>query len=684
MSQEDDDNPDWDDIIPEHFRKEMEEKQRMRELEDMYLPPRRKTQAKNHAQEASHSSTHTSSSKRERGSGGKKRKKAKVEVVSDEEDEDAAAASEESENEDRPRKRGRPSNKERLLNFTDAELRRFIKSYKKFPAPLKRLDSIASDADLTDKSQNELRKLGELLRKRCVAFMADHKDIEPPANEVKKRGARAGFSVKFGGASFNAKTLWTCEEELRPLDEVVPSGRDDRQRWMLEFKTRPANFDVDWGQREDSHLLVGIYQYGMGSWDAMKADGALELADKILVEGEMKPQAKHLQTRAEYLLKVIRKNLDLRKNGKKVRKPRKNKVKTDQAATAAAAAVAVTTAAGGSRDGNQSLDDISSSNDDKKESPGGGGGGNSHFGGTMATAAARKEMGDSLATADLHHNHHHHHPNSNASLTMDENSRDGTMTCPREKQRKLVKKEKRKARNSEGPMHFTANNEPRALTVLGDLDPTVFNECKEKMRPVKKALKALDNPDQSLSAPEQVAHTTECLLSIGKQIDESLRVYTDAERVKEWRSNLWYFVSKFTEFDANKLFKLYKRALKKSTGEVDGEEQDAEPRAGGSGSHHNGGGAGSDTDAKEMRSFNKKSSHYAEASEKRLKHEERRKWDEYSDMEGGSKHRSRGSEAGSPLHSARHAAPTDRGRVPLPYPADGHREARPYPEDRWR
>lgn len=27
-----------------------------------------------------------------------------------------------------------------------------------------------------------------------------------------------------------------------------------------------------------------------------------------------------------------------------------------------------------------------------------------------------------------------------------------------------------------GPMHFTANNEPRALDVLGDLDPSVFEE----------------------------------------------------------------------------------------------------------------------------------------------------------------------------------------------------------------
>lgn len=29
-------------------------------------------------------------------------------------------------------------------------------------------------------------------------------------------------------------------------------------------------------------------------------------------------------------------------------------------------------------------------------------------------------------------------------------------------------------------------------------------------------------------------------------------------------SNLWYFVSKFTEFEPKKLFKLYKHALKKT------------------------------------------------------------------------------------------------------------------------
>lgn len=55
------------------------------------------------------------------------------------------------------------------------------------------------------------------------------------------------------------------------------------------------------------------------------------------------------------------------------------------------------------------------------------------------------------------------------------------------------------------------------------------------MRPVKKALKALDNPDQSLSEAEQVRHTRVCLLQIGEQINVCLKDYSDPETIKEWR-----------------------------------------------------------------------------------------------------------------------------------------------------
>lgn len=100
-----------------------------------------------------------------------------------------------------------------------------------------------------------------------------------------------------------------------------------------------------------------------------------------------------------------------------------------------------------------------------------------------------------------------------------------------------------------------------------------FLQCKEKMRPVKKALRALDNPDQTLSENEQVTRTRACLTQIGNQIDICLEAYADQEKKIEWRSNLWYFVSKFTNFDAKQLYRLYKYGLKKNTEAKEGKKE---------------------------------------------------------------------------------------------------------------
>jgi chromodomain-helicase-DNA-binding protein 1 len=55
------------------------------------------------------------------------------------------------------------------------------------------------------------------------------------------------------------------------------------------------------------------------------------------------------------------------------------------------------------------------------------------------------------------------------------------------------------------------------------------------MRPVKKSLKALDNPPQSMSEAEQVQHTQQCLLHIGEHIDKCLTDIPDPERNRVWR-----------------------------------------------------------------------------------------------------------------------------------------------------
>lgn len=231
----------------------------------------------------------------------------------------------------------------------------------------------------------------------------------------------------------------------------------------------------------------------MGSWEQIKMDPSLEISEKILSNEDKKPQAKHLQTRAEYLLKVLKKNLDMKKGvakPKRQRKLRESKALTKEIIE---------------------NDDISSGDD-----------------ATNNTNASGTSVQKKIA----------HIPKLPApvktSSKSDDDQEENSQDKLDRKEKKKLKKQKKKVQEA-GPMHFTANNEPRALDVLGDLDPSIFNECKEKMRPVKKALKALDNPDQSLSEQEQVNHTRMCLIQIGEQINVCLSKYTDPDKIKEWR-----------------------------------------------------------------------------------------------------------------------------------------------------
>uniref|UniRef100_A0A182X6B5 Chromodomain-helicase-DNA-binding protein 1 n=1 Tax=Anopheles quadriannulatus TaxID=34691 RepID=A0A182X6B5_ANOQN len=616
---QDQDTKDWDEIIPKSYRELVEAEERDREIKDLYLPPRRP------AVKPGGNSQHGGEPDGRKGggkAGGKKRKGAADEDSDEALDSDGASGAEDGK---AKRSRGRPSNKEKINGFSDAELRRLIKSYKKFPAPLKRLEAIACDAELQEKPLSDLRRVAQLLHDRCLQTMREiAKDAEAEAGgkhhgaaaagaDAKKKCARAAYSSKIGGASFNVKTMMQCVEELQPLDEVIPSDAAERARWTLNIKTRPPNFDVDWGGEDDSRLLRGIYQFGIGSWEAMKMDPSLGLADKILSnDANRKPQGKHLQSRAEYLLKVLRKTLELKRGPSKPRKQRKPKeMKSALGGGAGIAPVPVVSSP--MRDGGDTSFSCSISatiaavaaGEDVTMGGGvaaggngaggagaaalGGGGvvapGGGAAGGAVVGSTEEKKTGSKikkLSESDHHHHHHHHHhhnhhdEHSNGSRAADEHAAVGSSNhaapAPDKKDKKKSKKDRQKDAKKDkknkntGPMHFTANNEPCALNILGDLDPTVFNECKEKMRPVKKALKTLDNPDESLSQEEQLRQTRACLLSIGDQINLCLAEYRDPEKAKEWRSNLWYFVSKFTEFDARKLFKLYKHALKRSEG----------------------------------------------------------------------------------------------------------------------
>ncbi|XP_055285545.1 chromodomain-helicase-DNA-binding protein 1 isoform X2 [Moschus berezovskii] len=463
----------WEEIIPEDQRRRLEEEERQKELEEIYMLPR----MRNCAKQISFNGSEGRRSRSRRYSGS-----------------DSDSISERK----RPKKRGRPRTipRENIKGFSDAEIRRFIKSYKKFGGPLERLDAIARDAELVDKSETDLRRLGELVHNGCIKALKDNSSgTERTGGSL---GKVKGPTFRVSGVQVNAKLVIAHEEELMPLHRAIPSDPEERKQYIIPCHTKAAHFDIDWGKEDDSNLLIGIYEYGYGSWEMIKMDPDLSLTHKILPDDpDKKPQAKQLQTRADYLIKLLSRDLAKKEaqrlsgaGGSKRRKARAKK--------------------------NKAMKSIKVKEEIKSDS-------------SPLPSEKSDEDDDKLSEAKS----------------------DGRDRA-------------KKSSVSDAPVHITASGEPVPVAEESEeLDQKTFSICKERMRPVKAALKQLDRPERGLSEREQLEHTRQCLIKIGDHITECLKEYTNPEQIKQWRKNLWIFVSKFTEFDARKLHKLYKHAIKK-------------------------------------------------------------------------------------------------------------------------
>uniref|UniRef100_A0A665UVX6 Uncharacterized protein n=1 Tax=Echeneis naucrates TaxID=173247 RepID=A0A665UVX6_ECHNA len=502
---------DWDDIIPEEQRRKIEEEEKQREMEDIFMLPR--SRSSNKRAQANDSDSDVGSKLKHRSSGS--------ESETDDSDDDK-----------KPKKRGRPrARKNNVEGFTDAEIRRFVKAYKKFGSPLERLEAIARDSELVDKSIADLKRLGELIHTSCVTAIQEHEEhMKENPVEAKGPGKRRGINIKISGVQVNAKSIIQHEEEFEPLHKVVPSNPAERNKFKLTCRVKIAHFDVDWDLQDDVQLLLGIYEHGFGNWDLIKTDPDLKLADKILPDDpSKKPQAKQLQARAEYLLKLLKKeqeSSDLPKTGEEpcslVLLCTKNPLTSPSHS-------------------------CNPFDDGTDKSP----------------AKKRQKKKDNKENKE-----------KQGTVKKEDGDKDKKGTKSRKEKAKGAKGKK-----TQGPVHITAGSEPIPIEGKEDdeLDQETFSICKERMRPVKKALKQLDKPDEGLSDQEQLQHTRTCLLKIGDRITECLKAYSDPEHVKIWRRNLWIFVSKFTEFGARKLHKLYKMAQKKRLHEEEEHKKKDDP-----------------------------------------------------------------------------------------------------------
>ncbi|KAM4637800.1 chromodomain-helicase-DNA-binding protein 1 isoform 2-T6 [Amazona ochrocephala] len=554
----------WEEIIPEVQRRRIEEEERQKELEEIYMLPR----MRNCAKQISFNGSEGRRSRSRRYSGS-----------------DSDSISERK----RPKKRGRPRTipRENIKGFSDAEIRRFIKSYKKFGGPLERLDAVARDAELVDKSEIDLRRLGELVHNGCIKALKDNSSGQERAGG--RLGKVKGPTFRISGVQVNAKLVISHEEELAPLHKSIPSDPEERKRYVIPCHTKAAHFDIDWGKEDDSNLLIGIYEYGYGSWEMIKMDPDLSLTQKILPDDpDKKPQAKQLQTRADYLIKLLNKDL-ARKEAQRLAgagnsKRRKTRTKKNKVMKAAKMKEEIKSESSPQPSEKSDEDDDEDNKDEivsvkhphkkikaekeNEEKP-------EPDIGIKKEAEEKRETKEKENKRDLKREKKEKEDKKELKEKDIKEKRENKVkeSTQKEKEVKEEKVNEVKSENKEKtkktplldtPVHITATSEPVPISEESEeLDQKTFSVCKERMRPVKAALKQLDRPEKGLSEREQLEHTRQCLIKIGDHITECLKEYTNPEQIKQWRKNLWIFVSKFTEFDARKLHKLYKHAIKK-------------------------------------------------------------------------------------------------------------------------
>ncbi len=222
-----------------------------------------------------------------------------------------------------------------IKGLSTQEVRRFLKSYKKFPCPLTRIDIVAQDSHLEEKSQACLLEFAKKMQDLCKRALDEHQSNEENSSKthaMKKKGER-GPILLINGVTVNAQQIVDAEQYFEPLVHVF-SNQADNKDIFLNIKIKKPLWDCEWTIEDDKSLLQGIYEYGYANWDWIKADPQLGLDKKILIRSQdsndfnesrnsqtnenhvkLKPQSKHLRTRVDYLIKCLQNQINLEKNG---------------------------------------------------------------------------------------------------------------------------------------------------------------------------------------------------------------------------------------------------------------------------------------------------------------------------------------------------------------------------------
>jgi hypothetical protein len=213
----------WEDIIPESHRSEIEMEEEREQLQKLSLGRRNRGQRQTAIPQINDASDDDWKKDEEQESGGSS---------SDDERKDGKIGSSSS------KKRTKMTG-QYIKYFNTSEVRRFVRSFKKFPCPLKKIDTVAQDAELEEKSQIHLVELAIKIQNLCKASIMEYEKFKDAGDihdqdELTKRGKKEkGPIFSLNGVKIFAQQILEAEKFFYPLSYHIL--RDSEKKFVFRI-----------------------------------------------------------------------------------------------------------------------------------------------------------------------------------------------------------------------------------------------------------------------------------------------------------------------------------------------------------------------------------------------------------------------------------------------------------------
>jgi chromodomain-helicase-DNA-binding protein 1 len=182
---------------------------------------------------------------------------------------------------------------QRSLELNERDIRVLVRGIHRWGDIRYRPEPIISEGKLGNKNRSILYEVSDELIKLCEEGIEAHdqtfRDMAERNEPISSALRQKAVLVDCRGVSgINADTTLQRHYGLRLLAETLDSV-EDKSSWRvphLKGIKQPSGWDCDWGNEEDSKLLVAIYSQGFGQWDFLEKDESLGLVGKVFLESK--------------------------------------------------------------------------------------------------------------------------------------------------------------------------------------------------------------------------------------------------------------------------------------------------------------------------------------------------------------------------------------------------------------